>query len=60
MQLDDGSTLVSTFNTKPNTAPDGPLEPSVLIIHHGPDGEKIRESVTHPASESPRPSSGAM
>ncbi len=51
MQLDDGSTLVATFNTKPNTAPDGPLDPSVLIIHHGPDREKIRESVTHPASE---------
>ncbi|MEI6622102.1 MAG: hypothetical protein WCP28_09375 [Actinomycetes bacterium] len=42
MQLDDGSTLVATFNTKPNTHPDGPLKPSVLLIYHGPDGSKHR------------------
>jgi hypothetical protein len=51
MQLDDGSTLVVTFNTKPNTAPDGPLDPSVLIIYHGADGTKIRESVSHPEAD---------
>lgn len=49
MQLDDGSTLVATFNTKPNTAPDGPLDPSVLLIYHGPDGTKIRTDAHHPA-----------
>jgi len=48
MQLDDGSTLVATFNTKPNTAPDGPLDPSVLIIYHGFDGTKIRADTHHP------------
>lgn len=47
MQLDDGSTLVATFNTKPSTAPDGPLDPSVLIIYHGADGTRIREDSHH-------------
>jgi len=47
MQLDDGSTLVATFNTKPHTAPDGPLDPSVLIIYHGADGTKIRADTKH-------------
>ncbi len=51
MQLDDGSTLVATFNTKPNTAPDGPLDPSVLLIYHGPEGTKVRADTHHPASE---------
>jgi predicted secreted hydrolase len=51
MQLDDGSTLVATFNTKPNTAPDGPLDPSVLIIYHGPDGTRIRSDTHHSAEE---------
>lgn len=51
MQLDDGSTLVATFNTKPNTAPDGPLDPSVLVIYHGADGTKIRSDTRHPAEE---------
>lgn len=49
MHLDDGSTIVATFNTKPNTNPDGPLDPSVLVIYHGADGTKIREDVRHPA-----------
>ncbi|MFV0318702.1 MAG: lipocalin-like domain-containing protein [Microthrixaceae bacterium] len=49
MHLDDGSTLVATYNSKPNTAPDGPLDPSVLIIYHGADGTKIRSDVRHPA-----------
>ena len=31
MQLDDGTTLVATFNTKPHSHPDGPLDPSVLL-----------------------------
>lgn len=47
MHLDDGSTLVATFNTKPHTAADGPLDPSVLIIYHGADGTKIREDTRH-------------
>jgi predicted secreted hydrolase len=51
MQLDDGSTLVATYNTKPNTAPDGPLDPSVLIIYHGADGTKVRADTHHPAEE---------
>ena len=51
MQLDDGSTLVATFNTKPNTAPDGPLDPSVLVIYHGADGTKVRQDCHHPAEE---------
>ena len=51
MQLDDGSTLVTTFNTKPNTAPDGPLDPSVLVIYHGADGTKVRQDCHHPAEE---------
>lgn len=51
MQLDDGSTLVATLNTKPNTAPDGPLDPSVLIIYHGSDGTKIRSDTHHPSDE---------
>lgn len=42
MQLDDGSTLVATFNTQPSSTPDGPLDPSVLLIYHGPDGTRIR------------------
>jgi predicted secreted hydrolase len=42
MQLDDGSTVVATFSNKPHVAPDGPLEPSVLLIYHGPDGTKSR------------------
>ena len=50
MQLDDDSTLVATFNTKPNTAPDRPLDPSVLLIYHGADGTKTR-SDTHCAAE---------
>ncbi|MDZ7577820.1 MAG: hypothetical protein U0904_06580 [Candidatus Nanopelagicales bacterium] len=50
MQLDDGSTLVATFNTKPSTHPSGPLQPSVLLIYHGPDGSKIR--VSQPCEES--------
>lgn len=51
MHLDDGSTLVATFNTKPHTAPDGPLDPSVLIIYHGADGTKIREDTRHRAED---------
>ncbi|MCC7076882.1 MAG: hypothetical protein IT198_07125 [Acidimicrobiia bacterium] len=51
MQFDDGSTLVATFNTKPHTGPDGPLDPSVLVIYHGSDGTKIRAGVNHPRSE---------
>ncbi len=51
MQLDDGSTLVATFNTKPNTAPDGPVDPSVLMIYHGADGTKIRSDQRYPAAE---------
>lgn len=51
MQLDDGSTLVATFNTKPNTAPDGPLDPSVLLIYHGADGARVRTDSHHPAEE---------
>lgn len=51
MHLDDGSTLVTTFNTKPHTAPDGPLDPSVLIIYHGADGTKIRDDVHHRAAD---------
>ena len=42
MQLDDGTTLVATFNTKPHSHPDGPLDPSVLLIYQGPDGRKVR------------------
>ncbi len=51
MHLDDGSTIVVTFNSKPNTAPDGPVDPSVLVIYHGADGTKIRSDVRHPADE---------
>ncbi|MBX7160494.1 MAG: hypothetical protein K1X95_09410 [Acidimicrobiia bacterium] len=51
MHLDDGSTLVATFNTKPNTAPDGPLDPSVLIIYHGADGTRIRENPRYRADD---------
>ena len=45
MDLDDGSTLVATFNTKPAAAADGPLSPSVLLIHRAPDGTSTRETV---------------
>ncbi len=51
MQLDDGSTMVATFNTKPNTAPEGPLDPSVLVIYHGADGTRIRTEKHHGAGE---------
>jgi hypothetical protein len=50
MQLDDGSTLVATFNTKPAAAADGPLAPSVLIIHRDPEGNTTRENTPLPAS----------
>ncbi|MEI6363962.1 MAG: hypothetical protein WCP95_17740 [Actinomycetes bacterium] len=42
MQFDDGSTIVTTFNTKPNTAPDGPLKPSVLLIRRDAQGKSRR------------------
>lgn len=45
MDLDDGSTLVATFSTKPAAAADGPLDPSVLLIHRAPDGTSTRETV---------------
>lgn len=49
MQLDDGCTLVATFNTKPAARADGPLEPSVLIIHRDAQGASIRENTPLPA-----------
>ena len=42
MQFDDGSTIVITFNTKPNTAPNGPLKPSVLLIRRDAKGQSRR------------------
>ncbi len=42
MQLDDGSTLVTTFSNKPHTDPHGPLRPSVLAIYRDTDGNRIR------------------
>lgn len=51
MQLDDGSTLVATFNTKPQTHPNGPLAPSLLLIYHSADGQKIRVNQPYPAEE---------
>lgn len=38
LQLDDGSTLVITYSTKPNTKPKGPLAPEVLFITRSRDG----------------------
>lgn len=51
MQLDDGSTLVATFNTKPHTHPDSPLTPSVLLIYHAPDGTRIRLDQPYDAAD---------
>lgn len=51
MELDDGSALVATFNTKPNAAPDGPLDPSVLLIHRPAAGDSVRETVSAAASD---------
>ena len=42
MQFDDGSTIVTTFNTKPSTAPDGPMKPSVLLIRRDAKGNSQR------------------
>jgi predicted secreted hydrolase len=39
-QLDDGSTLVLTFNTKPSNKHSGPLAPSVLMMYRPADGER--------------------
>lgn len=49
--VDDGSTLVATFNTKPQTHPNGPLAPSLLLIYHSADGQKIRVNQPYPAEE---------
>jgi hypothetical protein len=51
MQLDDGSTLVTTFSNKPHTAPHGPLQPSVLVIYRDPAGEHMRVNSAASASE---------
>ena len=50
MQLDDGCTLVATFNTKPAGAADAPLEPSMLIIHRDAQGTSTREVNSIPAT----------
>ncbi len=41
-QFDDGSAAVITFATKPQTHPDAPLSPSLLIIYKSPYGERIK------------------
>ena len=50
-QLDDGSTVVVTFSTKPHTHPDGPLRPTVLMIHRAKDGTRTMHSIEFPAAE---------
>ena len=51
MQLHDGSTVVVTFNNKDQTHPDGPVSPSVLLIHHAPDGTRTRKVLPFPAAQ---------
>lgn len=48
MQLDDGSALVAAFSTKPPARADGPIAPSVLIIHRDAQGTSIREDIPQP------------
>lgn len=50
-QLEDGSAWVVTFNTKPHTKPESPLEPSVLLMHRSSEGESRRDSVNFRADE---------
>ena len=51
MELDDGSTLVTTFSNKPHTDPHGPLQPSVLVIYRAPDGTRMRVNPQSPAED---------
>ncbi len=51
MHLDDGSTVVVVFNSKPHTNPDGPLKPSVLVIYHGVDGTTFRVDIPFEADQ---------
>jgi predicted secreted hydrolase len=39
-QLDDGSTLVTVFTTKPLTKPKGPMDPAILIIYKDAAGKR--------------------
>lgn len=50
MEFDDGSTIVITFNTKPSTAPKGPLKPSVLLIRRYANGDHHRALLESDAS----------
>lgn len=50
-QFSDGSTLVVTFSNKPHTNPHGPLTPTMLVIHHGPDGKGRRIEKIYDPSE---------
>ena len=48
--LEDGSTLVIVFHTKPITDTSGPLRPSVQFDLTRPDGSKLSASVAYDAS----------
>lgn len=41
-EFDDGGNAVVVFNTRPQTHPQGPLSPSLVLIMRSPDGEKVK------------------
>ena len=41
-EFDDGGKAVVVFNTRPQTHPQGPLAPSLVLIMRSPDGEKVK------------------
>ena len=49
--LDDGSTLVVVFHTKPFTGTNGPLSPVVQVDLVRPDGTKVSKTVALPADQ---------
>lgn len=49
--LDDGSTFVVTFFTKPAQSAAGPLKPQVGIVYTSPDGQRHEFNETYAASD---------
>jgi len=49
--LDDGSTAVISFNTKPILERNGPLKPAILLTITRPDGTKLSQFPIFPADQ---------
>jgi hypothetical protein len=45
--LDDGTTVVVVFYTKPNVSPNGPLAPRTTINLTLPDGQRFKKVLRH-------------